>query len=107
MFTSIVGNVLGSKPRRFTLGGSANSVAYVKTFRGPSHGEREITLGFVDLLRDDFIEKDQVAVFTSLKIGYLYRCVLCCFRGIHAWHMPALTEIFGDDSIITVRVEEL
>ncbi|KAF9625833.1 hypothetical protein IFM89_027431, partial [Coptis chinensis] len=27
--------------------------------------------------------------------------------GIHVWHMPTLTEIFGDDSITTVRVEEL
>ncbi|KAL2933174.1 Ribulose bisphosphate carboxylase large chain, partial [Bienertia sinuspersici] len=40
------------------------------TVVGKLEGERDITLGFVDLLR------------------------------IHVWHMPALTEIFGDDSVL-------
>ncbi|VAH75203.1 unnamed protein product [Triticum turgidum subsp. durum] len=51
------------------------------TVVGKLEGEREMTLGFVDLLRDDFIEKDRA-------------------RGIFFWHMPALTEIFGDDSVL-------
>ncbi|RCU61639.1 hypothetical protein SETIT_J020800v2 [Setaria italica] len=55
------------------------------TVVGKLEGEREITLGFVDLLRDDFIEKDRS-------------------RGIfftQDWaSMPALTEIFGDDSVL-------
>lgn len=42
------------------------------TVVGKLEGERDITLGFVDLLRDDFIEKTEVAVFISLKIGSLY-----------------------------------
>ncbi|WZZ35194.1 hypothetical protein YC2023_018595 [Brassica napus] len=45
-------------------------------------GDRESTLGFVDLLRDDYVEKDRSR------------------GGIHVWHMPALTEIFGDDSVL-------
>ncbi|MBA0817717.1 hypothetical protein Gohar_022422 [Gossypium harknessii] len=49
----------------------------------------DITLGFIDLLRDDFIEKDRS------------RGVLCvASRGIHIWHMPTLTEIFGDDFVL-------
>ncbi|CAN1361466.1 Ribulose bisphosphate carboxylase large chain [Linum perenne] len=54
------------------------------TVVGKLEGERDITLGFVDLLRDDFVEKDR-----SRASG-----------GIHVWHMPALTEIFGDDSVL-------
>jgi ribulose-bisphosphate carboxylase large chain len=34
------------------------------TVVGKLEGEREITLGFVDLMRDDYIEKTVVVVFT-------------------------------------------
>ena len=40
------------------------------TVVGKLEGEREMTLGFVDLLRDDFIEKIVLAVSFSLRIGY-------------------------------------
>ncbi|OMP11227.1 hypothetical protein CCACVL1_00617 [Corchorus capsularis] len=71
------------------------------TVVGKLEGERDITLGFVDLLRDDFIEKIEAAVFISLKIGFLIPGVLpVASGGIHVWHMPALTEIFGDDSVL-------
>ncbi|KAK2995398.1 hypothetical protein RJ640_029030 [Escallonia rubra] len=59
------------------------------TVVGKLEGEREITLGFVDLLRDDFIEKDRSRGVLPVASG-----------GIHVWHMPALTEIFGDDSVL-------
>ncbi|KAL2933175.1 Ribulose bisphosphate carboxylase large chain [Bienertia sinuspersici] len=48
------------------------------TVVGKLEGERDITLGFVDLLR----------VLPVASVG------------IHVWHMPALTEIFGDDSVL-------
>ncbi|KAL5580662.1 hypothetical protein UlMin_013104 [Ulmus minor] len=48
------------------------------TVVGKLEGEREITLGFVSL--------PGVLPVAS--------------RGIHVWHMPALTEIFGDDSVL-------
>jgi ribulose-bisphosphate carboxylase large chain len=35
------------------------------TVVGKLEGEREITLGFVDLMRDDYIEKTVVVVFTT------------------------------------------
>ncbi|EEE53118.1 hypothetical protein OsJ_35903 [Oryza sativa Japonica Group] len=40
------------------------------TVVGKLEGEREMTLGFVDLLRDDFIEKIVLAVSFSLRTGY-------------------------------------
>ncbi|RWR97906.1 ribulose-15-bisphosphate carboxylase/oxygenase large subunit chloroplast [Cinnamomum micranthum f. kanehirae] len=67
------------------------------TVVGKLEGERDITLGFVDLLRDDFIEKDR-----SRGIYFTQDWVFCpvASGGIHVWHMPALTEIFGDDSVL-------
>ncbi|KAK8936414.1 Ribulose bisphosphate carboxylase large chain [Platanthera zijinensis] len=46
------------------------------TVVGKLEGEREMTLGFVDLLRDDFLEKIEVAIFFSLKTGSL--CQVFC-----------------------------
>jgi ribulose-bisphosphate carboxylase large chain len=43
------------------------------TVVGKLEGEREITLGFVDLMRDDYIEKTVVVVFTLHKTGFLYQ----------------------------------
>lgn len=34
------------------------------------------------------------------RLGLSTRCSAGGFRGIHVWHMPALTEIFGDDSVL-------
>jgi ribulose-bisphosphate carboxylase large chain len=64
------------------------------TVVGKLEGEREITLGFVDLMRDDYIEKTVVVVFT------LPFQVPVASGGIHVWHMPALVEIFGDDACL-------
>uniref|UniRef100_A0A8S0XA89 Ribulose bisphosphate carboxylase large subunit C-terminal domain-containing protein n=1 Tax=Spirodela intermedia TaxID=51605 RepID=A0A8S0XA89_SPIIN len=38
--------------------------------------------------------------FLHSRLGLYARCSACGFRGIHVWHMPALTEIFGDDSVL-------
>ncbi|KAI3894651.1 hypothetical protein MKW92_003101 [Papaver armeniacum] len=57
------------------------------TVIGKLEGEREITLGFVDLLRDDYIEKDRSRgiYFTQDWVSLL--CSHCGF-------------IFGDDSVL-------
>jgi ribulose-bisphosphate carboxylase large chain len=48
-------------------------VVTLGTVVGKLEGEREITLGFVDLMRDDYIEKTVVVVFTLHKTGFLYQ----------------------------------
>lgn len=52
------------------------------TVVGKLEGEREITLGFVDLLRDDYIKKIEVAVFISLRIGFLYQVLSLLLQGV-------------------------
>jgi ribulose-bisphosphate carboxylase large chain len=71
------------------------------TVVGKLEGEREITLGFVDLLRDDFIEKDRArGIFFTQDWVSMPGVIPVASGGIHVWHMPALTEIFGDDSVL-------
>ncbi|CAL5180029.1 unnamed protein product [Lathyrus oleraceus] len=71
------------------------------TVVGKLEGEREITLGFVDLLRDDYIKKDRSSRYLFHSgLGFLPGVIPVASGGIHVWHMPALTEIFGDDSVL-------
>ncbi|KAL0286966.1 UNVERIFIED_CONTAM: Ribulose bisphosphate carboxylase large chain [Sesamum radiatum] len=71
------------------------------TVVGKLEGERDITLGFVDLLRDDFIEKDRSrGIYFTQDWVSLPGVIPVASGGIHVWHMPALTEIFGDDSVL-------
>ncbi|GKF70302.1 ribulose-1,5-bisphosphate carboxylase/oxygenase large subunit [Tanacetum coccineum] len=66
------------------------------TVVGKLEGER-----FVDLLRDDFIEKDRShGIYFTQDWVSLPGVLLVASGGIHVWHMPALTEIFGDDSVL-------
>ncbi|MBA0553474.1 hypothetical protein Golob_012654, partial [Gossypium lobatum] len=66
--------------------------------------EKDITLGFVNLLHDDFIGKDRSRdiYFTQDWVSML-GVLPVSSRGTHFWHMPALTEIFGDDSVLQYR----
>ncbi|QHO57684.1 hypothetical protein HN51_012228 [Arachis hypogaea] len=71
------------------------------TVVGKLEGERDITLGFVDLLRDDFIEKDRSrGIYFTQDWVSLPGVLPVASGGIHVWHMPALTEIFGNDSVL-------
>ncbi|KAM3248450.1 hypothetical protein P3L10_010219 [Capsicum annuum] len=71
------------------------------TVVGKLEGERDITLGFVDLLRDDFVEQDQSrGIYFTQDWVSLPGVQPVASGGIHIWHMPALTEIFGDDSVL-------
>ena len=64
-------------------------------------GEREITLGFVDLLRDDFVEKDCIyGIYFTQDWESLPGVLPMASGDIHVWHMPALIEIFEDDSVL-------
>ncbi|KAH6559241.1 hypothetical protein KP509_1Z021900 [Ceratopteris richardii] len=60
-----------------------------------------VTLGFVDLLRDDYIEKDRKrGIYFTQDWVSMPGVIPVASGGIHVWHMPALTKIFGDDSIL-------
>jgi ribulose-bisphosphate carboxylase large chain len=45
---------------------------YSGTVVGKLEGEREITLGFVDLMRDDYIENRSRGIYLH-KTGFLYQ----------------------------------
>lgn len=50
---------------------------------------------------DDFIEKDRSrGIYFSQDWVSLPGVIPVASGGIHLWHMPALTEIFGDDSVL-------
>ncbi|KAJ3667802.1 hypothetical protein LUZ60_018153 [Juncus effusus] len=71
------------------------------TVVGKLEGEREITLGFVIYYVMILLKKIAAAVSFSLKIGSPCQVLYpWASGGIHVWHMPALTEIFGDDSVL-------
>ena len=73
----------------------------VRILVGKLEEEREITLGFVDLLRDDFVEKDRShGIYFTQDWVSLPSVLLVAFGSIHVWHMPTLTEIFGDDFVL-------
>ncbi|KAL2930232.1 Ribulose bisphosphate carboxylase large chain [Bienertia sinuspersici] len=68
---------------------------------GKLKGERDITLGFVDLLCDDYTEKGRSRGIYFTQSWVSTPGVLpVASGGIHVWHIPALTEIFGDDSVL-------
>ncbi|KAL6496013.1 hypothetical protein OROHE_027414 [Orobanche hederae] len=74
---------------------------HLGTAVGKLEGERDITFDFVDLLRDDFIEKDRSRdIYFTQDWVSLPGVIPVASVGIHVWHMPSLTEIFGDDSIL-------
>jgi ribulose-bisphosphate carboxylase large chain len=71
------------------------------TVVGKLEGEREITLGFVDLIRDDFIVKDRTrGIYFRQDWCSIPGVIPVASGGIHVWHMPALVEIFGDDACL-------
>jgi len=71
------------------------------TVVGKLEGEREVTLGFVDLMRDDYIEKDRSrGIYFTQDWVSLPGVMPVASGGIHVWHMPALVEIFGDDACL-------
>ncbi|KAH7282184.1 hypothetical protein KP509_35G017400 [Ceratopteris richardii] len=71
------------------------------TMVGKLEGEREVTLGFVHLLHDDYIEKDRKrGIYFTQDWVSMPGVIPVASGSIHVWHMPALTEIFGDDSVL-------
>jgi ribulose-bisphosphate carboxylase large chain len=71
------------------------------TVVGKLEGERNITLGFVDIMRDNYIAKDRErGVFFDQEWVSMGGVMPVASGGIHVWHMPALVDIFGDDACL-------
>jgi ribulose-bisphosphate carboxylase large chain len=71
------------------------------TVVGKLEGEREITLGFVDLIRADHIEKDRNrGIYFEQSWSSMPGVIPVASGGIHVWHIPALVDIFGDDACL-------
>ena len=71
------------------------------TVVGKLEGERGITMGFVDLMREDYVEEDRHrGIFFTQDYASMGGTMPVASGGIHVWHMPALVEIFGDDSCL-------
>jgi len=71
------------------------------TVVGKLEGDREATLGWIDLLREKFIKEDRSrGIFFDQDWGSMPGVFAVASGGIHVWHMPALVAIFGDDSVL-------
>jgi len=71
------------------------------TVVGKLEGDRESTLGVLDLMREDFVPADPArGIYFDQEWASLPGMLPAASGGIHVWHMPALVEIFGDDSIL-------
>jgi ribulose-bisphosphate carboxylase large chain len=71
------------------------------TVVGKLEGDRASTLGFVDQLREAFVPEDRSrGVFFDQDWGSMPGVMAVASGGIHVWHMPALVNIFGDDSVL-------
>jgi len=84
-----------------TLRMSGGDHLHSGTVVGKLEGEREVTLGFVDLMRDDYIEKVRArGIYFTQDWCSMPSTMPVASGGIHVWHMPALVEIFGDDACL-------
>jgi ribulose-bisphosphate carboxylase large chain len=71
------------------------------TVVGKLEGDREVTLGFVDLMRDPLVEQDRTrGVYFTQNWASLPGVMPVASGGIHVWHMPALVDIFNDDACL-------
>ncbi len=71
------------------------------TVVGKLEGDREATLGWIDLLRDRHVKADRKrGIFFDQDWGQMPGVLPVASGGIHVWHMPALVAIFGDDAVL-------
>jgi len=71
------------------------------TVVGKLEGDRESTLGWIDLLRESYVKEDRSrGIFFDQDWGSMPGAFAVASGGIHVWHMPALVTIFGDDAVL-------
>nr|YP_009546220.1 ribulose-1,5-bisphosphate carboxylase/oxygenase large subunit [Gloeochaete wittrockiana]ASQ40281.1 ribulose-1,5-bisphosphate carboxylase/oxygenase large subunit [Gloeochaete wittrockiana] len=84
-----------------TLRMSGGDHLHSGTVVGKLEGDRAATLGFIDLMRDDHVAQDRSrGVFFTQDWASMPGVLPVASGGIHIWHMPALVDIFGDDSCL-------
>jgi ribulose-bisphosphate carboxylase large chain len=70
------------------------------TVVGKLEGDRQATLGWIDLLRERSVKEDRArGIFFDQDWGTMPGVFAVASGGIHVWHMPALLAIFGDDAV--------
>ncbi len=70
------------------------------TVVGKLEGDRDATLGWIDIMRDRFVPEDRSrGIFFDQDWGHMPGLLPVASGGIHVWHMPALVSIFGDDAV--------
>jgi len=70
------------------------------TVVGKLEGDRQATLGWIDLLRERRVAEDRSrGIFFEQDWGTMPGVLAVASGGIHVWHMPALVSIFGDDAV--------
>jgi ribulose-bisphosphate carboxylase large chain len=70
------------------------------TVVGKLEGDRQATLGWIDLLRARSVPEDRSrGIFFDQDWGSMPGALAVASGGIHVWHMPALLAIFGDDAV--------
>ena len=71
------------------------------TVVGKLEGDREATLGWIDIMREKFIPENRArGIFFDQDFGHMPGMLPVASGGIHVWHMPALVSIFGDDAVL-------
>jgi len=71
------------------------------TVVGKLEGDRQATLGWIDLMRESFVPEDRTrGIFFDQDFGHMPGMFPVASGGIHVWHIPALVSIFGDDSVL-------
>jgi len=69
------------------------------TVVGKLEGDRDATLGWIDLMRERFINEDRSrGIMFDQDWGSMPGILPVASGGIHVWHMPSLVAIFGDDA---------
>ncbi len=84
-----------------TLRLSGGDHLHTGTVVGKLEGDRQATLGWVDLLRESFVAEDRArGIFFDQDWGSMPGVFAVASGGIHVWHMPSLVAIFGDDAVL-------
>jgi ribulose-bisphosphate carboxylase large chain len=70
------------------------------TVVGKLEGDREATLGWIDIMRERFVPQNRArGIFFDQDFGSMPGLFPVASGGIHVWHVPSLVSIFGDDAV--------